>query len=287
MRADLPRCISEYRRLVARFRLERRSLRAKNLLDVGNCRILATLDMGYQVEIDARQAGELTRYLQPSPSALSITAISFLVLSRQADPISLLIGAGHQLHALNLLALHKRGRLHVIDPDLRAHQALERTLQINEGLFSQAIFHPIALGETEGSVEFSQKPLQLDCLVAIGGDESHFPWRAGRETPPVIKAQTAPLEEILSETELARAQLVILDARRHLRHILPGLSRFWRLNPLAHAIVRLTGGDEISWDRLMRGAISSGRRVWALPAGRLLSEAPRESRAVWITPMGL
>lgn len=276
-----------YRRMLARFVLERRSLRAKNLLDIGNCRVLANLEMGYQLEMDARSSSEITRYLQPSPSDLAITASSFQILSNLDEPTSILIGAEHLLHAMNLLAFNKRGKVHVVEPRNECHRALDRTLAANEGLFSEKISHVAALGSPESCIKFARKAPNLDCLVALGGDSDFCPWNGPKETERFVSIRAKSLEEILGELELMSAHLLLVDAPSHLGQILPGLQLFWLLNPLAHVIARLTGDDEKQWQQLQQHAMGTGRRIWALPAGQLLQVAPQGSKTLWITPSGV
>lgn len=277
----------KYRQLLCELIGPRRQLRTPNILYLGDHEILASLDLGYQLAIDATCSKALTRALQPSPIDLAITAIYSLVLRDHLSPTSLLIGADDVVHAMNLLCINKGGCVHIVDARADALAMIKTALGRNEGPFAKPIFCKSAVGKGAEKVKLHYWPAQSDCMVCLDEEGGLCP-KNKRTKPQISRAASLTLEDLISWEGVMKLQLLFVDAQRHLEQIFPGICEIWSLNPFAHLILKVPQSPSPAlWKELRAKLAFTGRRAWSLPNPRLIENMAPRSGAIWITPSGV
>lgn len=283
--SSVPPTLVAYRRILTRFIHERRRLRTRHLLYLGEGRMLAGFDMGYKLPLALNRPKTLLAALHPSPSDLAILAICLLVLGNLLEPISILVGDEHHMHAMNLLTLNDRGCVHVIDPRSKSHAELLEVRALNEGSFAELFTYPLALGAEKRRA--ARRYLAGEFPLLNGLDGAAYPTKsARREKAQRILTPRKPLEQLLGEDTILQANLLVIDSSRHFFEILEGLTHFWRLNPYGHVVARIDPRhfDAEQWERFSAVLARSYRRAWILPKAQLARALPTQPRALWITP---
>ncbi len=287
--ALLPPLIVEYRRVLAQLLLERRRLRSRHLVYLGSGRMLVGLDMGMKVSLDLSAPEMLIPLLQPSPADLAIVALSALVLRPILEPIAILVGAEHLLHAMNLLALSGRGCLHFIEPRQECHAQLQAALPLNEGIHSTLHPYAIALGGKKRRVAFRYKKCTIDLLNCLDGEKGSSPHPPGKGNSHWVASPRSPLEQIVGDDVAMRAHLLVIDTAKHLSNTLKGIEDFWLFNPYGHLVVRFDPHyfDQKAWAALQAQLARYNRRIWSLPKALSVEETLPNRRTLWITPSGV
>lgn len=288
MSKPLPLVLIKYRHLMSQLIGQMRQLRTPNLLYLGKGQILASLDLGYQLAIDAQCSKSLCRALQPCPIDLALTAIYSLILRDHSSPTSVLIGADDLVHAMNLLFINKSGTLCAIDARALVHERIRAALDRNESHFANLLSHTSAVGKRGERVALEHGKAARDCIICLDEEGGAMPIADGEQTSLAEQMVSCALDDLLTWEEVLRVQLLLIDAPKHLPQILQGIDSIWTFNPFAHLIFKM-GSDfkAADWKELQSQLTLTQRRAWSLPNPRSIEKSMPKCGAIWITPSGI